>query len=690
MRSFNLGRGTDLCVGEEHRRLAAIMFTDMVGYSSRAQADESAALALLDRHNHLLRPLFSKFHGREVKTVGDAFVVEFESALEATRCALDIQRMLHYYNQRNPDRWKILIRIGIHVGDVVETEGDVLGDSVNIAARIVTLAGPEGICLTQQVYDQVANKAGTEFAKLPPVSLKNLRATGSIFRVVPVWSEPPSRRPKADASRSRHIAVLPLASISPDPQDGYFADGLTDELISELSQIRGLSVIARTSVVPYKTAPKSIAEVARELGVDTVVEGSVRKSGSQVRISLTLVDAETQRHLWTHRYDREVDDVFAVQEDIAKRTSKALRLEFDKSERSRERAASVPNPRFGTVTTGEAYDHYLRGLVAASNLHDHENVHEEAIRQFEIATQLDPTLAEAFATWANLYVTVAGDAVSMREVSSRARELAQRAVDLAPDLSEAHSALGNIALQFDHDWELAETEFTTAIALNTSNVVAYRFYGMLLRVLGRYEEAKHVYRRAIVLDPGGYDQMMLAQLEILSGHVATGVRMAEEAGGHHPRDSLAHRSHLGFVYLEAGRLADARRMADTPTEGADESARFDSALLNALVGRPDAARRAAEEVEQGRVTSYTSVAHLAMLYSVLGERERALDLLEKDYREGDAILWLYHRDVFFDPIRDDPRFEALLRRYRLPGPDSGVRGEVAQEPPERSVEASRP
>jgi adenylate cyclase len=653
-------------VSEERRRLAAIMFTDMVGYSARAQADEAAALALLDRHNRLLRPIFLKFHGREVKTVGDAFVVEFESALEATRCALDIQRMLHYYNLRAPDSWKIRIRIGIHVGDVVETDGDVLGDSVNIAARIVTLAGPEGICLTQQVHDQVATKAGTTFAKLPPVTLKNLRATGSIYRVVPVWDEPAARRSKAPSSKNRLIAVLPLASISPDPQDGYFADGLTEELISELSQVRGLSVIARTSVAPYKAAPKSIAEVAHELGVDTVVEGSVRKSGSQVRISLTLVDAGTQRHLWTHRYDREVNDVFAVQEDIAKRTSRALRLEFDRTDRAEERVPFVPNPRFGTVTTGEAYDHYLRGLVAASNLH--EVGYEAAIRHFELATGLDPTLAEAFAAWANLYVIVAGDELPMREVMPRARALAQQALEIAPDLSEGHCALGNIALQFDHDWPLAETEFANAIALNSSNVAAYRFYGMLLRTLARYDEARQVIRRAVLLDPSGPDQMSLALVEIETGNVDVGVRMAEEGGGHRHHESPAHRSNLGMVYLRAGRRADALRMADAVAagEGASDSDRFDSALLNALVGRPDAARRVAAEVERGEVRSYTSSAHLAMLYSAVGERKRALDLLEQDFREGDAILWLYHRGVFFDPIRNDPRFGALLRKYRLP------------------------
>ena len=640
------------------------MFTDMVGYSSRAQADEPAALALLDRHNRLLRPIFTKFHGREVKTVGDAFVVEFESALEATRCALDIQRMLHYYNLRSPTEWKIQIRIGIHVGDVVETDGDVLGDSVNIAARIVPLAEPEGICLTQQVYDQVANKAGTTFARLPPVALKNLRASGSIYRVVPGWNGASARQSTVSASRHRLVAVLPLASISRDPQDEYFADGLTEELISELSRVRGLSVIARTSVTPYKTAPKSIAQVGHELGVGTVVEGSVRKSGNQVRISLTLVDAETQRHLWTHRYDREVDDVFAVQEDIAKRTAKALRLEFDRTDLAEHRPSSVPNPRFGTVTTGEAYDRYLRGLVAASS--PEEGRHEEAVRHFEIATQLDPTLAEAFAAWANLYVTIAGDYVPMRDVMPRARALAKQALELSPDLSEAHSALANIALQFDHDWELAETEFSNAIALNTSNVIAYRFYGALLRILGRYEESKQVYRRAIVLDPGGHDQGSLAEAEILTGNVDAGIRMVEEAGDPHHRETISHRVHLGLLYLEAGRRADALRMADTPVEGASDTEQFDHALLNAMLGRPDAARRVAQAAERGEAKSYTSAAHLAMLYSALGERERALDLLEQDYREGDAILWLYHRATFFDPIREDPRFVALLRNYRLP------------------------
>ena len=653
---------------EERRRLAAVMFTDMVGYSAKAQQDEAAALALLDRHNRLLRPIFTKFHGREVKTVGDAFVVEFESALDATRCGLDIQRMLHFYNLRAPSSWRIQVRIGLHVGDVVESNGDILGDCVNVAARLVTVAEPEGICLSQQVYDQVGNKAATEFARLPPLTLKNVQVAGSIFRVVPAWKNGASPRDSAKSSRSRLVAVLPLASISPDPQDSYFADGLTDELISELSQVRGLSVIARTSVAPYKTAPKSIPQVATELGVGTVVEGSVRKVGNRVRISLTLVDSETQRPLWAHRYDREVDDVLDVQADIAHRTAEALRLEFDRREPMADRPPSVPNPRFGVVTTGAAYDQYLRGLVAASNVG--ELGHEEAVRHFERATTLDPTLAEAYAAWANLYVVVAGDYVAMKEVIPRAKDLARKALELAPDLSEAHSAAGNIALQYDHLWELAETEFSTAIALNSSNVNAFRFFGTLLSVLGRFEEAKQLLRRAIQLDPAGHDQVSLARAELWSGNPDAGILLAEEAGAHHHHGRTAgHQAYLGLLYLEAGRRKDALRLADTVPEGTSDSDRFDLALLNAMVGRPAAARAVLAEAERGEAKSYTSPAHLAMLYSALGEKGRALDLLEQDFREGDAILWLYYRASFFAPLWNEPRFARLLESYRLPSPN---------------------
>ncbi|MGP8075248.1 MAG: adenylate/guanylate cyclase domain-containing protein, partial [Thermoplasmata archaeon] len=315
------------------RRLAAIMFTDMVGYSALAQSDEAAALAALDQHNRLLRPIFARFRGREVKTVGDAFLVEFESALDATRCALELQRSLHDYNLASPGEWKTQIRIGIHVGDVVQTDGDVLGDAVNIASRIEPLADPGGICLTQQTYDQVQNKISAQIVKMPPVLLKNIRLPMSVYKILEPWdSRTPVDVSTVGRASGRHLAVLPLVNISLDPGDGYFADGLTEELIAVLSQVRDLSVIARTSITPYKSTQKSIAQVGAELGVDAILEGSVRKAGQRIRITLQLIDVATQRHIWASSYNREIDDVFAVQTDVAQRTAEALRLEFSHAE----------------------------------------------------------------------------------------------------------------------------------------------------------------------------------------------------------------------------------------------------------------------------------------------------------------------------------------------------------------------
>ena len=632
------------------------MFTDMVGYSALVQTNEATAMRVLEQHNQLLRPVFAKFRGREVKTVGDAFLVEFESALDAAQCAIEIQRILHDYSASSPAEWKIRIRIGIHVGDVIQTEGDVLGDAVNIASRIEPLAEPEGISLTQQVYDQVQNKLSAPLLLLPPAELKNIHFPVKVYRIVQPWD---SRRAEIQTPKppgARHMAVLPLANISPDPNDEYFADGLTEELITVLSQVHGLSVIARTSVTPYKSAPKSIAQVGAELGVDTILEGSVRKAGKHIRITLQLVDVTTQRHVWANSYNREIDDVFAVQADIAERTAGALRLEFAKE--------GLPgSPRRPTADLA-AYDLYLRGLVAAS-LESGKGL-EEAARCFDQATKLDPTFAEAFAAWANMYVKAAGDYLPMQEVMPRARELAARALELDPSSSDAHSALANLAFQFDQNWQLAETEFKDALSLNPSNVPAHYFRGLSLIALERFDEAKEMLRGAIRLDPGGRHRMLLGWADLESGDFDSGIAIMKEQRDTNP--SVGNHVILGLFYLAAGRRSEALREADTPLTGADDVERFDHALLNALLGRPGAAREVLAEIQRGEAKSYTSATHVAMLCSVLGEKARALDLLERDYREGDRVLSLMYRGLFFDPIRDDPRFVALLRQYGLPTP----------------------
>jgi len=632
------------------------MFTDMVGYSALAQADEAAALKLLERHNRLLRPVFKRFGGREVKTVGDAFLVEFGSALAATQCAVEIQRLLREYNASSTESWRIRIRIGIHVGDVVETKGDVLGDAVNIASRIEPLAEPDGICVSQQVLDQVQNKVAVRFLPMPPRELKNIRNPVTVYRLGPSETGSPGPVGAAPRSAERRLAVLPLSNISPDASDEYFADGLTEELISVLSHIPGLSVIARTSVIPYKTAPKSIAQVGAELGIDTALEGSVRKSGPRLRISLQLVDVASQRHLWAETYNREIDDVFAVQADVAARTAEALRLELAPSSSTGRRDRPTHNT--------EAYDLYLRALVDETE--PFGRGFEPAFRKYEQATQLDPEFAEAYASWANSYVRAAGDYLPLRTVMPRARELVGKALALDPDSSSAHATLGNIALQFDGDWERAEAEFQRAIALNPSNLRAHRYYGLLLMSQQRFDEAKEVLREAMRLDPSGDVRYSLAWADASSGDYDGAIRLADEALTVQS-DSVTVRVFRGGTYLRAGQREMALKEASIPLPAdPSDDERFDHALLNAVLDRPAEARKIVKAVERGQWKSYLSPAYLAMLYATLGEGSRALDLLEKDYREGDRVLWLWYREIYFDSIRNDPRFVALLRAYRVP------------------------
>jgi adenylate cyclase len=279
------------------RRLAAIMFTDMVGYSALAQTNETLAMELLEGHRKLIRPILPRYGGNEIKTMGDGSLVEFQSALEALNCAIEMQRHVHGENQMAPSEKRTKLRIGIHVGDVIHRGGDIFGDAVNIASRILPLATDGGICISGQVYDQVRNKTESPLAKLEPMSLKNISLPIEVYNVVMPWEMTPMEpRTKLDP---RRLAVLPLRNMSPDPNDEYFADGMTEELITSLAGISELTVIARTSVMQYKTIMKKVTEIGRELNVGSLIEGSVRKAGNKLRITVQLVNAQDDGHIWT-------------------------------------------------------------------------------------------------------------------------------------------------------------------------------------------------------------------------------------------------------------------------------------------------------------------------------------------------------------------------------------------------------
>jgi adenylate cyclase len=334
--------------GAEHRKLAAIMFTDMVGYSALSQRDGKLALELLEEHRELLREIFPRFNGAEIKTIGDAFLVEFSSALEAAQCAIEIQRTLAKRNADAPADRQIEIRIGIHIGDVVHRAGDVYGDGVNIASRIEPLANAGGVCVSMDVERQIRNAIETRFEKLAPTELKNISVQMDLFRIVLPWERPGTpvakteappkstfpkwamtgavvvlivigfffwskRTPTISAAPEKSIAVLPFENLSEEKQNEFFTDGVQDQILTDLSQIADLKVISRTSVMQYKTGvARNLRKIGEELGVAHVVEGSVQRAANKIRVNAQLIDARNDAHLWAQTYDRDLADVFAI------------------------------------------------------------------------------------------------------------------------------------------------------------------------------------------------------------------------------------------------------------------------------------------------------------------------------------------------------------------------------------------
>ena len=465
------------------------MFTDMVGYTALGQRNESLSLALVEEQRKLIRPILSRHNGREVKTIGDAFLVEFPSALDAVRCAYDIQRAAREYNISAPTEQRIHLRVGVHLGDVVESQGDISGDAVNVASRIEPLAEDGGVCITRQVFDHVQNKFELPLVSLGAKSLKNVSVLMEVFRMVMPWeAEKATPSPQPD---KRRIAVLPFANLSSDPEEGYFADGMTEELITSLSGVRQLTVIARTSVMKYKGSQKGASDVGKELNVGTLIEGSVRKAGNRVRITAQLIDTSTEGHLWAQNYDRQLEDVFAIQSEIAEKVAGELRIRLVDSEKRVIEKKATENT--------EAYTYFLRGreLVREQT----EPSLRKAVGFFEKAVGLDPYFAKAYLGLADCFITLANDAYEPYEKSVPKAELSvKKALELDPDLAEALAVLAMIHFLED-DIVASETEARRAIELSPSIPEAYYVLSNVALLKGDRDEGIKAAEVAYHLDP---------------------------------------------------------------------------------------------------------------------------------------------------------------------------------------------
>jgi adenylate cyclase len=481
------------------RRLAAVLAADMVGYSRLMEADETGTLARLKTHRiELIDPAIAKNRGRVIKTSGDGMLVEFQSVSDAVVCAAEIQRRMARRNADvSPARW-IQFRIGINLGDVIVEEGDIFGDGVNIAARLETLAEPGGVCVSAAVRDQVGDRLqDVVFDDLGEQSVKNIARPIRVFRLrfedsataVPAGANDAER---AAASKKPSIAVLPLANMSGDPEQEFFADGLTEDIITELSRFHDLLVISRNSTFVYKGKAVKVQEVAREFGVDYVLEGSVRKAGGRIRVTVQLIDAETDRHIWAERYDRELEDIFAIQDEMTRAIVSTLPGRVEAA--THERAKRKPTDNM------VAYECVLAAKVLHHRSTRADN--EQAQRLLDRALALDPNYAHAHAwkacvlgqTW------VHGWCVDREVTFEKVAAELETTLALDDNDSDVHRILAALNLnRNDHDKAAYHQE--RALALNPNYDLVVVQQGELLTWLGRPEEGIDWIKKAMRLNP---------------------------------------------------------------------------------------------------------------------------------------------------------------------------------------------
>jgi adenylate cyclase len=680
----------------EIRRLAAIMFTDIVGFSRQMGSNETRTLRLLDVHNQTIRQAVAEHHGVVIKTIGDAFLVDFPSVVHAVQCAQRIQAQFKSHNAEKDKAEQIHVRIGIHLGDIVQRDGDVFGDGVNIASRLQGLAEPDTVCISDMVYRDVAKKLSLG----PVISLgrPKLKNIAQRFPIYALLAEPPhglwqalqvqrlklSRRvgttvsvlvlvsvlllggivillyPSLPTFIIQHssfsvqeaqppllplpdkpsIVVLPFVNMSGDPEQEYFSDGLTEDLTSDLTRISSLFVIARNSAFTYKGKAVKVQDVGREMGVRYVLEGSVRKADGQVRITAQLIDATTGYHVWSGQYDRPLKDIFALQDEIVQKIVTTLRLQLTLQEQGYIVRKSTDNV--------EAYDSFLRGVEYFTRTTKEANA--QARQLFERAIALDPQYANAYTmlgwTYSQEWIWRWSTAPQTLE---RALALAHQALAIDDSLPMSYSLLSvSYRHKQQHDRAIAAGE--RAIALDPNNATSYAFQSEVLNSAGRSEEALKMAEQAIRLNPRfpPHYLFMLGWAYYSTGRHAEAVTTLKEVLNRNP-NYLAASLFLVATYIDqwlTQQNPDALVLESALAAVQDALARDDTNPLNhRILGVVYLCQKQYEQaiVEVERAIALDSeeaegYALLAQMLSRLGKAEEAVAMLEQALRRKPTMV----------------------------------------------------
>ena len=693
----------------EHRKLAAIMFTDMVGYSALAQRSEKLALEVLAEHHRLLRPLFPKFGGREIKTTGDGFLVEYASALEATQCGIEIQRALVQYNASTPDERRVHIRIGVHVGDVVHREADIFGDGVNIAARIEPLAEVGGICISGPVYDKVANKLDAPLVRLEGAQLKNIQTPMDVYRVVlpwhqgsrtdrastagksrpGVWHGAPFRlvaaalvvvaaaafwmRPPAPDSSSAgpmaspnvdplpalnplRIALLPFENLSPELENEYFARVIADQLSTKLSEISGLAIVPVGGASFTRMEP---AEIGRKVNSGTLLTGSASKLGSRIQVNVRLLDATGGEILWAEPFVGEFDDLESIQSKVALEVARILKVKLLEAERRQIEKKYTDNTK--------AFEIYLKGRDAWNSFTG-EGL-RLAIVYFREAITEDRDYALAYSGLADCYSMLASDFEPAKPFLAEAARHAQSAVRLDPDLAQAEVSVGIHFLFSGLNWEKAREHLARAVELKPRYADAHHYMAHYLESQARLGEAEEQWNLARQYDPlSSIIAVEFAQTYLFGGDYPRAVAMSREAVAQ-DSEFVFGLQILGAALTFSGEFPQAIEVLEralTLKEGARPLFIAELGHTYAKAGNPAAAgeqiQRLADLEGEGR---FVDPCFLAWIYAGLGDKVAALQFLETAFRNQSVWLFWVKVDPRFNLLHGDAGFQDLLGRMKL-------------------------
>ncbi|PYK58181.1 MAG: adenylate/guanylate cyclase domain-containing protein [Verrucomicrobia bacterium] len=609
------------------RRLTAILAADVVGYSRLMGIDEAGTLAALKAvQTELIDGKIAQHQGRIVKLTGDGILAEFPSVVNALACATEVQRGVRVRNTDVPQNRRIEFRVGVNVGDVIVEGDDIYGDGVNVASRLESVADPGGITVSQAVRDHVGNRLDLVFEDRGEQKLKNIEKP---IRVYSVILEDANVGNMTSMKQDRpSIAVLPFTNMSGDREQEYFSDGITEDIITDLSKISALSVIARHTSFTYKEKAAKVQNVGKELGADFILEGSVRKAGARVRVTGQLINSNDGTHIWAERFDRDLTDIFAIQDEITHAIVEQLKVKLLPQEK--KSIGKVPTDNL------EAYTYYLKGRELFHR--GSKSCYKAAREMFVKATELDPSYARAYAGIADcdtfLYLRTI-EPISFDAILA----LSEKALALDNGLAEAHASRG-AALSAVKRYAEAEAEFEKAISLDPNSFEAHYFYARACVFQGKIEQATALFERAAAIKPDDYASVcILVQFYNSLGRkqdakeaARKGVKLAERQLTLHPDDAKAAELGSGSL-IEIGEFDRAREW-----------------IARALSIEPD-----------NPVTHYNA----ACGYAMLGDIDKAFELLERGILVGGPEWgrWVQH-DSMLDPVRHDPRYPVLLETIR--------------------------